>query len=81
MLDCTVESGFATAKVEFTSDVAYNYVSFEGDFTNADGIVVGQGLGNATDVVPGQTYRIEVIYSLSGSPRSGTCHVHVGDAF
>jgi hypothetical protein len=46
-----------------------------------DRIWIRQQLGNVTDVVPGQTYRVEVLYSLTGKPRGGTCHVSVGDVF
>jgi hypothetical protein len=81
VLNCTSEFGFATATVEFTVDRTYDYVEFVGDYTDEDGVSIGQGLGNVTDVVPGQTYRTEVIYSLTGSARGGTCHVRVGDVF
>jgi hypothetical protein len=79
VLSCSTEFGYATARVEFTSDQSYSYVGFEGDYTDADGVVIGQGIGNATDVAPGQTYRIEVLYSLTGRAQGGTCQVRVGD--
>ena len=79
MTGISVEYGYATARVEFSSDQSYSYVGFEGDFIDADGVVIGQGIGNATDVTPGQKYRIEVIYSLTGRGRGGTCHVGIGD--
>jgi hypothetical protein len=79
VLSCSTELGYATARVEFTSDQSYSYVGFEGDYTDADGVVIGQGIGNATDVAPGQPYRIEVLISLTGGAQGGTCQVRVGD--
>jgi hypothetical protein len=75
---CEVEYGFATALVEVTLRQPLSYVSFTGDYMNSDGEVTGQGLGNLTDAVPGQTYKTEVLYPLTGGGNEGgTCQVQV----
>jgi hypothetical protein len=52
-------------------------VEFGGSFVDADGVAIGEGLGNVTDVVPGQVYKTKVLYDLDGAGRDGRCGVNV----
>jgi hypothetical protein len=63
--------------VTVTSDSTHSFVGLAGDFTAADGTVIGQGVGNVANVVPGETYRTTVIYSLTGKGTGGECGVVV----
>lgn len=78
---CSVEYGYGKAKVEVTVSEPLSYVGLGGDFKSADGIVIGQGLGNLSDPVPGQTYIVEVLYDLNMSGRGGTCTVRVDTVY
>jgi hypothetical protein len=78
VLSCTAERGRAIARVRFTVDRSVSSIEFRGEYTAADGTVIGQGTAGATDVVPDRTYQVVILHDLSGSGIGGTCHVALG---
>lgn len=78
VLTCEIDEFGGTAQVELESSRAWSLVSLKGSITDGSGAVVGQGFGNVSDVVPGQTYKTDVFYTISGSPpKDATCEVQV----
>ncbi len=75
--------GFAEARVEFTVSEPVDYVGFSGDLVAADGTIVGEGIGNRSNVLPGKTYLTNVIYVIEGPAGRGavTCHVNLDAVF
>src|SRR5919106_1540365 len=65
VLSCEIDEFGGTAQVELESRRAWSLVSLKGSITDDTGAVVGQGFGNVSDVVPGQTYKTDVLFTIS----------------
>lgn len=61
-LDCSTEFGSGRRALSSLSISRTRTWSSLAITPTQTGVAIGQGLGNATDVVPGQTYRHEVLY-------------------
>lgn len=81
--DCVLETtGYAKANAEITVSRPLSYVGLGGDFKRSDGVVIGQGIGNLSDPVPGQTYIVEILYGLNtAAGQGGTCTVRIDTVY
>ena len=78
---CDVGEFTVTARVTLTSTASFSLVALGGDVYDEDGVSIGQGIGTVSDVVPGQPYETEVIYSVTDPDRVDTCRVRVDSTF
>jgi hypothetical protein len=80
---CATEAdGFMVALVALTVDQPYSYVGLTGDYVNANGVAIGQGIGSVGNAVPDRSYRVRVLYGIGGGNGvGGTCEVRVDSAF